>query len=97
MTATFEVSKFGKVAVLMGGLSAERAVSLNSGNAVLTALKSQGVDAHGIDVGKDILKVLSQGNFDRVFIVLHGRGGAKSTDTTVPDVKHHRGLRKRRR
>ena len=75
MTATFEVSKFGKVAVLMGGLSAERAVSLNSGNAVLTALKSQGVDAHGIDVGKDILKVLSQGNFDRVFIVLHGRGG----------------------
>jgi D-alanine-D-alanine ligase len=75
MTAAFDVSKFGKVAVLMGGLSAERAVSLKSGNAVLNALKSQGVDAHGIDVGKDILKVLGQGNYDRAFIVLHGRGG----------------------
>jgi D-alanine-D-alanine ligase len=79
MTATFDVSKLGKVAVLMGGLSAERAVSLKSGNAVLTALKSQGVDAHGIDVGKDILSVLSQGNFDRAFIVLHGRGGEDGT------------------
>jgi D-alanine-D-alanine ligase len=79
MTAVFDVSKFGKVAVLMGGLSAERAVSLKSGNAVLTALKSQGVDAHGVDVGKDILKVLSQGGFDRAFIVLHGRGGEDGT------------------
>ena len=79
MTAAFDVSKFGKVAVLMGGLSAERPVSLKSGNAVLNALKSQGVDAHGVDVGKDILKVLGQGSFDRAFIVLHGRGGEDGT------------------
>jgi D-alanine-D-alanine ligase len=79
MTAAIDVSRFGKVAVLMGGLSAEREVSLKSGNAVLTALKAQGVDAHGVDVGKDVLQVLSQGNFDRVFIVLHGRGGEDGT------------------
>jgi D-alanine-D-alanine ligase len=79
MTAAIDVSQFGKVAVLMGGLSAERQVSLKSGNAVLTALKSQGVDAHGVDVGKDVLQVLSQGKFDRVFIVLHGRGGEDGT------------------
>ncbi|MCG6971185.1 MAG: D-alanine--D-alanine ligase [Gammaproteobacteria bacterium] len=79
MTAAIDVSRFGKVAVLMGGLSAERQVSLNSGNAVLKALTSQGVDAHGVDVGKDVLQVLAQGNFDRVFIVLHGRGGEDGT------------------
>jgi len=79
MTAAIDVNRFGKVAVLMGGLSAEREVSLKSGNAVLTALKAQGVDAHGVDVGKDVLQVLSQGNFDRVFIVLHGRGGEDGT------------------
>lgn len=79
MTAAIDVSRFGRVAVLMGGLSAERQVSLNSGNAVLNALTSQGVDAHGVDVGKDILQVLSQGNFDRAFIVLHGRGGEDGT------------------
>ena len=62
MTAAIDVNRFGKVAVLMGGLSAERQVSLNSGNAVLKALTSQGVDAHGVDVGKDVLQVLAQGN-----------------------------------
>ena len=66
---------FGKVAVLMGGMSAEREVSLNSGQAVLTGLCRKGVDAHGIDAGPDVLEVISAGNFDRVFIVLHGRGG----------------------
>lgn len=70
---------FGKVAVLMGGNSAERSISLESGTAVLKALQSQGVDAHGIDVGKDIVDVLSAGKFDRVFIVLHGRGGEDGT------------------
>ena len=45
-------TKYGKVAVLMGGTSAERDVSLNSGKAVLTALQDQGVDAVGIDAGK---------------------------------------------
>ena len=68
-------TKFGKVAVLMGGWAAEREVSLNSGAAVLSALQSSGVDAHGIDVGRDILSVLQAGQYDRAFIVLHGRGG----------------------
>lgn len=67
--------KFGKVAVLMGGLSAEREVSLKSGGAVLAALQQQGVDAHGIDAGKDVLQVLARGQYARAFIVLHGRGG----------------------
>ena len=66
---------FGKVAVLMGGPSAEREVSLKSGNAVLAALKRQGVDAHGIDADKSTLRELEQGNFDRAFIALHGRWG----------------------
>ncbi|SEP60412.1 D-alanine-D-alanine ligase [Ectothiorhodospira magna] len=65
----------GKVAVLMGGWSAEREVSLRSGQAVLQALQHAGVDAHGIDVGRDVLAVLEQGAYDRAFIVLHGRGG----------------------
>jgi D-alanine-D-alanine ligase len=66
---------FGKVAVLMGGWSAEREVSLHSGAAVLSALHGRGVDAQGIDVDRDIVRVLADGGFDRVFIVLHGRGG----------------------
>lgn len=70
-----DASHFGKVAVLYGGLSAEREVSLNSGAAVLKGLQAAGVDAHGIDVGQDILRVLEEGNFDRVFNILHGRGG----------------------
>jgi len=67
---------FGKVAVLMGGWSAEREISLKSGNAVLKALQSRGVKAIGIDVKREtIVRDLSQGNIDRVFIVLHGPGG----------------------
>ena len=66
---------FGKVAVLMGGPSAEREVSLKSGNAVLAALKRQGVEAHGIDADKSTLRELEEGNFDRAFIALHGRWG----------------------
>lgn len=68
-------TEFGTVAVLMGGWSAERAVSLNSGQAVLTALRAQGVNAHGVDADRQILQTLAGGSFDRVFIVLHGRGG----------------------
>ncbi|VAW84232.1 D-alanine--D-alanine ligase [hydrothermal vent metagenome] len=75
MTMSGSTHLFGKVAVLMGGLSAEREVSLKSGAAVLTALQRGGVDAHGVDVGNDILQVLAQGQFDRVFNLLHGRGG----------------------
>ena len=66
---------FGKVAVLFGGWSGEREVSLKSGNAVLQGLQRRGVDAHGIDADRDVLEKLAAGQFDRVFIVLHGRGG----------------------
>jgi D-alanine-D-alanine ligase len=66
---------FGKVAVLMGGQSAEREVSLKSGAAVLKALLARGVDARGIDVDASVLSVLSSGGFERAFIALHGRGG----------------------
>ncbi|MGI8738496.1 MAG: D-alanine--D-alanine ligase [Gammaproteobacteria bacterium] len=66
---------FGKVAVLYGGWSAERDVSLTSGATVLAALKRCGVDAHGIDAGRDVLEQLVQGRFQRAFNVLHGRGG----------------------
>ncbi|MCB1638589.1 MAG: D-alanine--D-alanine ligase [Thiothrix sp.] len=69
------MERFGRVAVLYGGRNAEREVSLNSGAAVLRGLKEAGVDAHGVDVGPDILTVLQQGKFDRVFNILHGRGG----------------------
>ncbi|MBT8129163.1 MAG: D-alanine--D-alanine ligase [Gammaproteobacteria bacterium] len=65
----------GKVAVLMGGWSAEREISLLSGAAVLKALQQSGIDAHGIDVGRDIASVLAKGDYDRVMIMLHGRGG----------------------
>ena len=68
-------SDLGKVAVVMGGWSAEREVSLNSGAAVLAGLQSQGVDAHGVDADRNILTTLKEQNFDRVFNILHGRGG----------------------
>lgn len=77
MTGTFKVdpAAFGKVAVLMGGLSAEREISLQSGAAVLAALQRQNVDAHGVDVGRDIVSVLLAEKFDCAFIALHGRRG----------------------
>lgn len=66
---------FGKVAVLFGGNSAEREVSLNSGKAVLNALIEQGVNAHAIDPKFDDISQIKAQGFDRAFIVLHGRGG----------------------
>jgi len=72
-------NEFGKVAVLMGGWSAERDISLLSGKAVLKALQAQGIDAHGIDVGHDIATVLNNDEFDQAFIALHGRGGEDGT------------------
>ena len=73
------MSQFGKVGVLLGGRSAEREVSLNSGNAVLTALLRQGVDAHAFDpAGKDLAELAAEG-FDRVMISLHGRFGEDGT------------------
>lgn len=65
--------QFGKVAVVMGGWSAEREVSLNSGKAILTALLNAGVDAYGVDFKKKDIDQLK--SFDRVFNILHGRGG----------------------
>ncbi len=69
----------GRVAVLMGGSSAERAVSLMSGSGVLAALRSQGVDAHAFDPSEQDLTVLRQQGFARVFIALHGRHGEDGT------------------
>ena len=66
---------FGKVAVMLGGKSAEREVSLKSGAAVLAALRSSGVDAHGFDPRDKALEALHSEDFKRVFIALHGRGG----------------------
>ena len=73
------MSDFGKVAVLMGGPSAEREISLLSGNAVLGALRSKGVDAHAFDPAQRPLYELASAGFSRVFIALHGRFGEDGT------------------
>jgi len=70
---------FGKVAVLLGGKSAEREVSLKSGNAVLAALKRSGVDAHAFDPAERELGELKRDGFERVFITLHGGQGEDGT------------------
>lgn len=71
--------EFGKVAVLMGGHSAEREVSLKSGQAILAALLRQNVDAVGIDTAHNVITQLTKKSFDRAFIALHGRGGEDGT------------------
>lgn len=71
--------QFGKVAVLLGGRSAERAISLMSGNAVLSALLAQGVNAHAFDPAEKDLLTLKIEKFDRCFIALHGRFGEDGT------------------
>ncbi len=71
------MKKFGKVAVLLGGKSGEREVSLKSGNAVLAALKRSGVDAHAFDSAEQPLHDIE--HYDRVFIALHGRFGEDGT------------------
>jgi D-alanine-D-alanine ligase len=78
MSATIKPSQ-GKIAVLLGGKSAEREISLLSGNAVLSALKSRGVNAVGIDVDDTLIKRLQEGRFDKIFNMLHGRGGEDGT------------------
>jgi D-alanine-D-alanine ligase len=70
---------FGRVAVLLGGQSAEREVSLKSGGLVLEALKGRGIDAHAFDPAERSLAELSTGKFDRAFIALHGRFGEDGT------------------
>lgn len=68
-----------KIAVLLGGTSAEREVSLNSGAAVLAGLQEAGVDAHGVDPQDVAVTELKSRGFDKVFIALHGRGGEDGT------------------
>lgn len=70
---------FGKVAVVYGGDSSEREVSLVSGRAVLEGLLRKGVDAHGVDKDRNVVDVLKAGNYERAFLILHGRGGEDGT------------------
>ncbi len=72
-------ARYGRVAVLMGGTSAERAVSLETGAAVCAALLRLGIDAQAVDVGADFLPGFAGAGFDRAFIALHGRGGEDGT------------------
>lgn len=74
-----DVKALGKVAVLMGGTSSEREVSLMSGSGVLAALQSKGVDAHRFDPAEQGLDQLKVQGFDRCFIALHGRYGEDGT------------------
>jgi len=70
-----DAADFGRVAVVMGGNSAEREISLASGRGVLEALRSRGVDAHAIDGIPALLDAVRAGHFARVFNILHGAGG----------------------
>ncbi len=74
-----DVKALGKVAVLMGGTSAEREISLMSGQGVLQALRSLGVDAHAFDPAEHALSALKVEGFARCFIALHGRHGEDGT------------------
>ena len=70
-----QAKQFGRVAVLMGGTSAEREISINSGTAVFNALKSQGVDVVAIDIDGNPVIAMTGKKIDRVFNIIHGRGG----------------------
>lgn len=80
---------FGRVAVLLGGNSAEREISLLTGRAVLDALKRLGVDARAVDTAEDALPKLLAGGFDRAWIALHGRGGE---DGSIQGALEHLGI-----
>ncbi|KAB2923188.1 MAG: D-alanine--D-alanine ligase [Dechloromonas sp.] len=80
------MSGFGKVAVLFGGTSAEREVSLNSGSRVLAALQGQGIDAHPFDPASQPLDALK--GFDRAFVALHGRHGEDGTIQGALELMH---------
>jgi D-alanine-D-alanine ligase len=80
------MSGFGKVAVLFGGTSAEREVSLNSGSRVLAALQGQGIDAHPFDPATQPLDALK--GYDRAFIALHGRHGEDGTIQGALELMH---------
>jgi D-alanine-D-alanine ligase len=77
--STHDTAALGKVAVLFGGASAEREISIMSGSAVLAALTEQGVDAHAFDPAERDLWELKRDGYDRAFIALHGRGGEDGT------------------
>ena len=77
--SNFDVKALGKVAVLMGGDSAEREVSLMSGSGVLQALRERGVDAHAFDPAQNDLSQLKRDGYARCFIALHGRHGEDGT------------------
>ena len=77
--STVDVKALGKVAVLLGGTSAEREISLMSGRGVLAALLAQGVDAHAFDPSERELVELKRDGFARCFIALHGRHGEDGT------------------
>ena len=77
--AKLDVKSLGRVGVLLGGRSGEREISLMSGNGVLQALISKGVDAHAFDTGLRNPTELTSEHFDRVFISLHGRYGEDGT------------------
>jgi D-alanine-D-alanine ligase len=79
LNTNVDVKALGKVAVLMGGSSAEREVSLMSGTGVLQALRSRGVDAHAFDPSETDLIELKRGGYARCFIALHGRHGEDGT------------------
>lgn len=78
-TSALDVSKFGRIGLLYGGLSSEREISLMTGEAVLAALKNLNVDVIAIDVQENILQILPSYQLDRVFIALHGPGGEDGT------------------
>lgn len=78
--------KFGRVAVLMGGWSAERQVSLWSGQGVFEALRSRGVDATAVDAGKATVLALGGQGYDRVFNIMHGTGGEDGTVQAILDL-----------
>ncbi len=80
------MTDFGKVAVLFGGTSAEREVSLNSGARVLAALQGQGIDAHAFDPATQPLDALK--GYDRAFIALHGRHGEDGTIQGALELMH---------
>ncbi|WP_236014028.1 D-alanine--D-alanine ligase [Marinobacterium alkalitolerans] len=82
MSNSMQPTAFGRVAVIMGGTSAEREISLRSGAQVLKGLLSAGVDAFAIDLGadgKEPIAQLLEAQFDRAFLILHGRGGEDGT------------------
>lgn len=79
-------ARFGRVAVVMGGWSAERDVSLMSGQQVFDALVEAGVDARAVDAGRDVAQVLERGGFDRAFLILHGGAGEDGTVQATLDL-----------